>query len=99
MPIKIATVLLLSAAIAFAHVTVLVGSIVPFAFRSLFRLDSLEMARVLMPDPTRKACDHVWVFPVLIAIMTFACLLFARKFPEKTLCYVALGLSGQGAVV
>lgn len=98
MPIRIASFLLVSSAVTLSFVCVLLAGLVPPAFHALYGLKSLIEVREFMPTITRLASDHSWFIVVLLAGVCFASLVALRRFPDRTVQCITVGLCAQGLV-
>lgn len=98
MPTRIASILLLASAAAQSFVCVLIAWIVPPAFRSIYRLKSLDEAWDFMPPITRFASEHSWLIVIALAGVCLGSLLALRNFPERTIQCMAVGLCAESFV-
>jgi hypothetical protein len=98
MPARIASILLVASAAAQSFACVLIARIVAPTFLSLYRLESLDEARDFMPPITRFASEHSWLIAIALAAVCFGSLLTLRRFPERTMQCLAVGLCAEGLV-
>jgi hypothetical protein len=98
MPTCIASIFLIAAAAIQSFVCICLGQVVPQAYRSLYHLKSLEEERVFIPAITLFASDHSWLIALALATVCAASIAALRRFPEKTVPCMTVGLCAQGLV-
>ena len=97
-PSRIINIFLIASAAAQAFVCLLIGWIVPPAFRSLYGLKTLDEARVLMPTITRFVSEHSWVIALAFVAVCLSSLVAVRRFPGSTVQCMVVGLCAQALV-
>ncbi len=95
---RLTSALLLGSTLGLSHVVLLVGWVTPDAYRSIYRLKSLQEAREIMPNFTELAVDHSWVFAVAMGLVGFVTTIFIHRMPERKIPFVTIGLCGQWLV-
>ncbi len=98
LPTQVASILLLASAAAQSFVCVLIAWIVPPAFHSIYRLKSLHEAWDLMPPITRFASENSWLIVIALGAVCLGSLLALRRFPERTIHCMTVGLCAEGFV-
>lgn len=98
MPTRIASILLLASAAAQSFVCGLIARIVTPAFHSIYRLKSMDEAWDLMPPITRFASKQSWLIVIALGAVCLGSLLALRRFPERTIHCMTVGLCAEGFV-
>jgi hypothetical protein len=98
MPNRIAIVLLTSVSATLAFVFMWIAWLVPHLLYSLYRMKSLDELRDFMFPIAKLATDHSWFIALLFGAVWFASLLVLRRFPDRTIQCVTMGLCAQGLV-
>ena len=98
MPVRIAISLLTAFAVTLSFVLMLIAWIVPPFYCSLYRIKSLGEFRDFVPYTTLFAADHSWLIALLLGASWLVSVLIIRRFPDRTIHCLTVGLCVQALV-
>jgi hypothetical protein len=98
MPARIAISLLTAFALTLSFVLMLIAWIVPPVYCSAYQIKSLREFRDFVPAITVFATDHSWLIGLLLGAVWSVSVLIIRRFPDRTVHWLTVGLCVQGFV-
>ena len=98
MPNRIAIFLLTSVAATLAFVFMWIAWLVPRLFFSVYHVKTWDDLRDFMSPITKLATDYSWFIALLFGAVWLASILALRRFPDRTIQCVTVGLCAQGLV-
>lgn len=101
MPIRTASILVVATAMTQAFASALIAKMIHPAFLLMYNYGSktsLDETRMFIPQITRLASENSWLIAIVLATVCLCSLVALRRYPERTVECIAVGLCGQGLV-